>query len=89
MNLLLKVTDVESFYGPSQALFGVSFDVARGEVVTLIGRNGMGKSTTVKSIMGMIVPKHGSIVLDGKDIAGRPSHGIAQLGVGLVTASVR
>ena len=84
MNPLLKVTDVESFYGPSQALFGVSFDVARGEVVTLIGRNGMGKSTTVKSIMGMIVPKRGSITLDGEDIGGRPSYGIARRGVGLV-----
>ena len=84
MNPLLKVTDVESFYGPSQALFGVTFDVARGEVVTLIGRNGMGKSTTVKSIMGMIVPKRGSIVLDGENIVGRPSYGIARLGVGLV-----
>ena len=84
MNPLLKVTDVESFYGPSQALFGVTFDVARGEVVTLIGRNGMGKSTTVKSIMGMIVPKRGSIVLDGENIGGRPSYGIARLGVGLV-----
>ena len=84
MNPLLKVTDVESFYGPSQALFGVSFDVARGEVVTLIGRNGMGKSTTVKSVMGMIVPKRGSITLDGEDIGGRPSYGIARRGVGLV-----
>ena len=84
MNPLLKVTDVESFYGPSQALFGVSFDVARGEVVTLIGRNGMGKTTTVKSIMGMIAPKRGSIALDGEDIVGRPSYGIARLGVGLV-----
>ena len=84
MNPLLKVTDVESFYGPSQALFGVTFDVARGEVVTLIGRNGMGKSTTVRSIMGMIVPKRGSIVLDGENIVGRPSYGIARLGVGLV-----
>ena len=84
MNPLLKVTDVESFYGPSQALFGVTFDVARGEVVTLIGRNGMGKSTTVMSIMGMIVPKRGSIVLDGENIGGRPSYGIARLGVGLV-----
>ena len=84
MNPLLKVTDVESFYGPSQALFGVSFDVARGEVVTLIGRNGMGKTTTVKSIMGMIAPKRGSITLDGEDIAGRPSYGVARLGVGLV-----
>ena len=84
MNPLLKVTDVESFYGPSQALFGVSFDVARGEVVTLIGRNGMGKTTTVKSIIGMIAPKRGSIALDGEDIVGRPSYGIARLGVGLV-----
>jgi branched-chain amino acid transport system ATP-binding protein len=84
VNPLLQVTDVESFYGPSQALFGVTFDVARGEVVTLIGRNGMGKSTTVKSIMGMIAPMRGTIMLDGENIGGRPSYEIARLGVGLV-----
>ena len=84
MSTLLQVTDIESFYGPSQALFGVTFDVAAGEVVTLIGRNGMGKSTTVKSIMGMIAPKRGTITLGGEAIAGQPSYRIARMGVGLV-----
>lgn len=84
VNPLLQVTDIESFYGPSQALFGVTFDVRAREVVTLIGRNGMGKTTTVKSIMGMIAPKRGTITLGGTDIAGRASYRIARLGVGLV-----
>ena len=81
---LLQVKDVESYYGPSQALFGISFDVQEREVVTLIGRNGMGKSTTVKSVMGMIAPKRGSIHLGGNEITGRPSHRVARAGIGLV-----
>src|SRR5204863_309364 len=70
MSALLQVKDVESYYGPSQALFGISFEVQEREVVTLIGRNGMGKSTTVKSVMGMIAPKRGSIHLGGAEITG-------------------
>jgi branched-chain amino acid transport system ATP-binding protein len=84
MSALLQVTDIESFYGPSQALFGVTFDVRAREVVTLIGRNGMGKSTTVKSVMGIIAPKRGAITLGGEDIGGQPSYRIARRGVGLV-----
>jgi branched-chain amino acid transport system ATP-binding protein len=84
VNPLLQVTDIESFYGPSQALFGVTFDVKPREFVTLIGRNGMGKSTTVKSIMGMIAPKRGAITFGGETISGRASYRIARLGVGLV-----
>ncbi len=83
-NVLLDVKDVESYYGSSQALFGMSFDVREREVVTLIGRNGMGKSTTVKTIMGMLQPKRGSIALRGADIAGHAPHSIASAGIGLV-----
>jgi branched-chain amino acid transport system ATP-binding protein len=83
-NVLLDVRDVESYYGSSQALFGMSFDVREREVVTMIGRNGMGKSTTVKSIMGMLRPKRGSIAFCGADIAGLAPHSIAGAGIGLV-----
>ena len=84
MSALLQVTDVESCYGTSQALFGVTFDVREREVVTLIGRNGMGKSTTVKSVMGLLSPTRGSIAFSGQQIAGRPSYSVARLGIGLV-----
>ncbi|WP_427309833.1 ABC transporter ATP-binding protein [Cupriavidus sp. H39] len=84
MSHLLEVQDVESFYGASQVLFGIEFQVGRGEVVTLLGRNGMGKSTTVKSIMGMLAPRRGSIRLAGRDLAGQPSYRVAQAGIGLV-----
>ncbi len=83
-NVLLDVKGIESYYGSSQALFGMSFDVREREVVTLIGRNGMGKSTTVKTIMGMLRPRRGSIVLCGADIAGHAPHSIARAGIGLV-----
>ena len=83
-HVLLALRDVETYYGTSQALFGMSFDVLEREVVTLIGRNGMGKSTTVKTIMGMLRPKRGSIALRGADIAGHAPHSIACAGIGLV-----
>ena len=81
---LLEVRDIESFYGSSQALFGVSFDVPEGTFVTLLGRNGMGKSTVVKTIMGLISPKLGVIRMGGREINGWPSYRVAQLGIGLV-----
>jgi branched-chain amino acid transport system ATP-binding protein len=81
---MLAVEQIETFYGSSQALFGVSLDVAEGEVVTLLGRNGMGKSTTVKSIMGLTPVTHGKISFDGKAIQKLPSYAIARLGIGLV-----
>ena len=84
MSALLKLRDIECHYGPSQALFGVSLDVREGEVVTLIGRNGMGKSTTVKAIMGMLAPRRGSIRLGGREIGGQPAYRVARAGVGLV-----
>jgi branched-chain amino acid transport system ATP-binding protein len=81
---LLDVRAIETAYGASQVLFGVSLAVNQGEFVTLIGRNGMGKTTTVKTIMGMLAPKRGEIALAGAAIAGRPSYRVAQAGIGLV-----
>jgi branched-chain amino acid transport system ATP-binding protein len=83
-NVLLDVQGVESYYGTSQALFGMTFDVREREVVTLIGRNGMGKSTIVKTIMGMLRPRSGSIALRGADIASQAPHCVASAGIGLV-----
>ncbi len=82
--MLLEVRDLETHYGASQALFGVSLDVAEGEVVTLIGRNGMGKSTTVKSIMGLLRPAGGRVRFAGAAMEGLPCYRIAQAGLGLV-----
>jgi len=81
---VLEVRDLETAYGRSQVLFKVSIEVKRGEVVTLLGRNGMGKTTTVRSIIGMTPPRAGSIEFEGRRIAGLPSYRIAQAGVGLV-----
>jgi len=82
--MILELKDVETYYGASQVLFGVNLAIAAGEVVTLMGRNGMGKTTTVRSIMGLTPSTRGSIVFDGIDVSARPSHKIARLGIGLV-----
>jgi len=81
---LLKVSDLTARYGTSQVLFGMSFEAARGECITLIGRNGMGKSTTVRSLLGMLPTHEGSVELDGHAIGNWPSYRIAQAGIGLV-----
>jgi branched-chain amino acid transport system ATP-binding protein len=81
---MLEIRDLETAYGRSQVLFGVSLNIPGGEVVTLLGRNGMGKTTTVKSIMGITAPKAGSISFHGKALRGLPSYRIAQAGIGLV-----
>ncbi len=81
---MLKVRGLESFYGASQALFGVDFDVGTGEVVTLLGRNGMGKTTTIHSILGTVRPHAGNIQFAGKDVTRLPSFRTANLGIGLV-----
>jgi len=81
---MLEVRDIETAYGRSQVLFKLNLDVKRGEVVTLLGRNGMGKTTTVRSIMGLTPPRAGSIVFHEKAITGLPSYKIAQAGIGLV-----
>ena len=81
---LLEVNGLHSYYGDSHILFDVSMHVDSGEVVALLGRNGAGKSTTLKSLMGVVKPRRGSIVFDGVEIAGRKSHVIAQAGMQLV-----
>jgi branched-chain amino acid transport system ATP-binding protein len=81
---LLQVHDLETCYGDAQALFGASLNVNAGEFVTLLGRNGMGKTTTVRSIMGIMPPRQGRIVFAGQDITRLASHQIARLGIGLV-----
>jgi branched-chain amino acid transport system ATP-binding protein len=81
---LLAVDKVETRYGLSQVLFGITLVVQPGEMVTLMGRNGMGKTTTVRSIMGLTPAMSGSIRFEGREIATLPSFRVAQLGVGLV-----
>ena len=81
---MLEVRGLQASYGVSQALFGVDLKVDTGEVVTLMGRNGMGKTTTVNCIMGLLPAKAGSIRIHGQEMGGLPSFRIAQAGVGLV-----
>ena len=81
---MLEVEVLETAYGQSQVLFGVSLGVRAGEVVTLLGRNGMGKTTTVRSIMGMVRLRGGTITFEGKPLHGLPSYRVAQAGLGLV-----
>jgi branched-chain amino acid transport system ATP-binding protein len=81
---LLEVENIETCYGRSQVLFGLSLAVGAGEMVTLMGRNGMGKTTTVRSIMGLTRATAGSIRFRGRDIRGLPAYQVAKLGVGLV-----
>jgi branched-chain amino acid transport system ATP-binding protein len=81
---VLALDGVETAYGLSQVLFGVSLEISPGEMVTLMGRNGMGKTTTVRSIMGLTPARAGSIRFSGTEIRGLPSYRIAKLGIGLV-----
>jgi branched-chain amino acid transport system ATP-binding protein len=81
---LLAVRDLEAWYGESHVLHGVTFEVARGEVVTLLGRNGAGKTTTLKAIIGILGKRRGSIVFEGVETIRMPSRLIARLGVGYV-----
>jgi branched-chain amino acid transport system ATP-binding protein len=81
---LLEVTGLNSYYGDSHILFDVALRVEKNEVVALLGRNGAGKSTTLKSVMGVVTPRSGSVKLDGQEIAGLKSHSIAQAGMQLV-----
>ena len=81
---MLRLEGVETFYGPVQALFGVDLAVEAGQVVALMGRNGMGKTTTIRSIMQMTPHARGRISFDGCDLAGLGSHRVARLGLGLV-----
>ena len=77
----LEVKDLQVYYGVIQALKGISFQVEKGEIVTLIGANGAGKTTTMQSIMGLIPPKAGSVTFDGQNITGMPCHKIVHLGM--------
>ncbi|HUX65003.1 ABC transporter ATP-binding protein, partial [Sulfuricella sp.] len=81
---LLEVAGLHSYYGDSHILFDVSLRVEKNEVVALLGRNGAGKSTTLKSLMGVVTPRAGSIKLEGVELVGKKSHTIAQAGMQLV-----
>ena len=84
MSALLEVEGLNSYYGDSHILFDVSLEVGKNEVVALLGRNGAGKSTTLKSLMGAVTPRSGKIRFDGQEIQTLPTHAIAQLGLQLV-----
>ena len=81
---MLEVRDLQTAYGRSQVLFGVNLEIHPGQVATLLGRNGMGKTTTVRSIMGIVRPKQGTISFQNASLVGLPSYRIAQAGIGLV-----
>src|SRR5258708_4905967 len=80
---LLSVADLNAWYGESHILHGVTFDVPRGEVVTLLGRNGAGKTTTLKSIMGMVAKRTGSVKFEGRELLGLASNQIARAGIAI------
>ena len=84
MTALLEATDLHTFYGASHVLHGVSFSIAQGETVTLMGRNGMGKTTTIRSVLGLTPPRSGEVRVRGKVVTGWPAHRIAAQGIGLV-----
>jgi branched-chain amino acid transport system ATP-binding protein len=81
---MIEVRDIYSYYGKSQILQGVSLELKEGELVCLLGRNGVGKSTTLKSIIGIVRPKQGSILFNGQEIVGREPFRIARMGIGYV-----
>ncbi len=82
--MMLRAEKLETFYGESQVLFGMDLAVDAGEVVTLLGRNGMGKTTTVRSIMGLTRPRAGRVWFEGAEITGLPAYRVARAGLGLV-----
>ncbi len=81
---MLNINDIHTYYGDSHILQGVTLEVKKGEAVALLGRNGVGKTTTISSIIGFEPPRRGKILLQGQNITGRPPYEIAQSGVGLV-----
>ena len=81
MNLMLELEDVHTYYGHIHALKGISLSVGEGEIVTLIGSNGAGKSTTLKTISGLLTPRTGQVRLEGQVTSGLPAHRVAELGV--------
>jgi branched-chain amino acid transport system ATP-binding protein len=84
MTALLAIEELRSAYGLSRVLFGISLDIAAGECVCLLGRNGVGKTTTMRSVMGLLRPAGGRVMWKGKDIAGWPPHRVARAGIGFV-----
>ena len=82
--MLLEITDLDTYYGESHVLQGISLTVDVGEIVCLLGRNGVGKTTTLRSIIGLVVPRSGSILFNGLKISGWPPYEIANHGVGYV-----
>ena len=78
---VLRVEDIHTFYGSIEALKGITIDVHEGEIVTLIGANGAGKSTTLRSISGIVPPKTGRIIFQGREIQGLPGHQVAEIGI--------
>ena len=84
MTPLLSLRDLNAGYGAAQVLFGIDLDIAEGEVVTLLGRNGMGKTTTVRAIMGLITPWDGRVQVAGHDLTGAAPYKVGRAGVGLV-----
>lgn len=82
--MLLEVENLNAYYGESHVLQDMSLKVDQGEIVALLGRNGMGKTTTLKSIMGLVRPRSGSVIYQGKNIAGYPPYKIAKAGIGYV-----
>ena len=82
--MILEINKMETSYGQSQVLFGIDLKVNESEVVTLLGRNGMGKTTTINSIMGLVKVKSGEVIFVGDPVQKWPSHRVARSGVGLV-----
>jgi branched-chain amino acid transport system ATP-binding protein len=83
-DFILNIDQINSFYGQSHVLQGVSLSILKGEVVCLLGRNGVGKTTTLRSIIGLTPPRSGKILFKGVDVAGKPPYQIAQMGIGYV-----
>lgn len=83
MTALLSVQDIHTYYGDSYVLQGLSLEVEKGEALGILGRNGMGKTTLINSIMGFVPPRRGKIIFDGQDITGRTSYEISAMGIGL------
>lgn len=87
--MLLHVRDIDTYYGTSHILQGVSFQVDEGEIVALLGRNGVGKTTTLRSLIGLTPPRRGSILFNGREIMGQPAYNVARCGVGYMPDDLR